>query len=90
MSTADAFMLGGVAMACLCASLFFLRFWKDTRDQLFLMFSISFFIEAINRTWLAFNRDTTEGDPTLYLVRLLAYGMILAGIIAKNMGPKPR
>lgn len=81
-------MLGGVAMACLCASLFFLRFWKDTRDTLFLMFSISFFVEAINRTWLAFHRDTSEGDPTLYLVRLLAYLLILAGIVAKNVGPK--
>jgi uncharacterized membrane protein HdeD (DUF308 family) len=90
MGIADAFMLGMVAMSCLAASLFFLRFWRDTRDTLFLMFSISFAVEAINRTVLAFTRESSEGEPTLYVVRLLSYALILAGIVAKNMGPGRR
>lgn len=80
----DAFMLGAIAMSCVLAALFFFRFYRETRETLFLMFSISFAAEAVNRTVLAFHRDTTEGDPTLYLVRLFSYALILAGVIAKN------
>lgn len=36
------FLRGAVAACCLLAGLFFLRFWKLTRDRLFLLFSVAF------------------------------------------------
>ena len=45
-----AFLLGAMAMGCAMTALFFLRFYRDTRDRLFLYFGLSFLIEAVNRT----------------------------------------
>ena len=81
----DIFILGAVAMACLIASLFFFKFYRQTKDLLFLMFSVSFLVETVNRTALAQMRVQGEGDPSLYLIRLLSYLLILAGIILKNV-----
>jgi len=81
----DIFILGAVAMACMVASLFFFKFYWQTRDILFLMFSVSFLVETVNRTALAEMRVEGEGHPSLYLIRLLSYLLILAGIISKNL-----
>jgi uncharacterized membrane protein HdeD (DUF308 family) len=78
------FLLGTVAMGFLVAGLFFLRFWRETRDRLFLAFAISFFTEAINRAALALSSKPNEGAPFFYLVRLLAYLLILVAIADKN------
>lgn len=78
------FILGAIAMACLVAALFFWRYWRETRDALFLFFASSFVLEATNRTLLAALGDWTEGQPALYLVRLLSYVLILAGVAHKN------
>lgn len=91
MTGIDAFMLGCIAMASLTASIFFLRFWKVTGDSLFLWFSISFLLEAAGRTALAIiGRAASEGDPTIYVIRLIAYVLILVAIMQKNMGPKDK
>lgn len=84
------FILGAIAMACLVAAAFFWRYWRDTRDPLFLFFASSFVLEAVNRTLLARLGEWTEGQPTLYLVRLFAYLIILAGVAHKNRPRPPR
>ena len=33
------FLLGAIAMGCAVASLFFFRFWRNTRDRFFLLFA---------------------------------------------------
>jgi uncharacterized membrane protein HdeD (DUF308 family) len=78
------FALGAVAMASLVAALFFARFYRDTRDPLFLYFAAAFGLEGVNRTLLAFSPSPNEGDPILYLVRAFAYSLILVGIYQKN------
>ncbi len=82
------FVLGAVAMACLVAAMFFWRYWRDTRDPLFLFFSCSFVLESINRTLVSVLGSWTEGQPKLYLIRLCAYLIILAGVAHKNR-PRP-
>ena len=90
------FLLGAVAMGFLVAGLFFLRFWRETRDRLFLAFAASFFIEAVNRAALALSSKPNEGAPFFYLVRLIAYLLILVAIADKNRslrtaaGTRPR
>jgi hypothetical protein len=45
---------------------------------------MSFFIEGLNRFILGFMGWLREEAPAYYLVRLIAYGLILLAIIEKN------
>ena len=82
------FMLGMISMGFAVAALFFLRFWRDTRDRLFLIFAIAFGILAAQRLALVLTRDMLESQTGLYLVRLFAFLLILAAIVDKNRPPK--
>ena len=81
-------LLGAIAMASLTIGLFFLRFWRNTRDRFFLFFSISFFLEGLNRIFIALDQDSSERAPLVYSVRLLSFLLILIAIIDKNRPPK--
>jgi hypothetical protein len=82
----SAFLLGVIAMSSLTASVFFLRFWRDTRDSLFLAFGVAFLIEALNRTASLLLVQPNEGTPWIYIVRLFAFLLILEAIVNKNRG----
>lgn len=75
---------GAIAMASLMIALFFLRFWKTTRDRFFLFFAISFMLETCSRLLLALSVYQNESAPLYYLIRLLGYSLILVAIIDKN------
>lgn len=81
-------LIGAITMASAVAALFFLRFWRSTGDRFFLFFALSFFIEALNRLFLA-PESARQGDPSAYfLMRLFSYGLILFAIYDKNRRPK--
>lgn len=86
---AEPFLLGIVAITSLIAGLFFLKFWRRTRDSLFLAFSIAFLIEGFNRVATLNTDHPNEGSPWIYTVRLIAFLIILGGILHKNYGAKP-
>ena len=83
-------LVGAIAMASLASALFFLRFWRSTRDRFFLFFALSFAIEGFNRVVLWMSVGNNEDAPVYYVVRLVAYGLILAAIIEKNRAPRRR
>lgn len=76
---------GMIAMGSLIIGLFFLRFWRNTRDRFFLYFALSFGIEGVHRIVTTMTFDEHEESPLHYLVRLLAYGLILWAILEKNL-----
>jgi uncharacterized membrane protein HdeD (DUF308 family) len=76
---------GAISMASLIIGLFFLRFWRNTRDRFFLYFALSFGIEGVHRIVTTLAVDANEDSPLHYLVRLLAYGLILWAILEKNL-----
>jgi len=78
------FISGMLAMGYLVAGIFFLRFWRDTRDRLFAMFGAAFFILALQRFGLQFINDVPERVTEWYFVRLLAFTLIIVAIIDKN------
>jgi hypothetical protein len=80
----NAFLLGVIATASLVAAIFFLRFWRDTRDSLFLAFAVAFGIEAINRATAITSMQPNDRGVATYVVRFLAFMLILAGILNKN------
>lgn len=83
-STTSAYLLGAMAMGCFVASMFFFRFFRDTRDRLFFWFGLSFLMEAGNRSLAAFEVFTAD-DPLYYGIRLAAYLLILWAIVEKNL-----
>ena len=75
---------GGTMVAALVIALFFFRYWRRTKDRLFLMFSAGFLTFAVSRLLLAVLDEAAEGRVLVYLLRLLAFALILAAIIDKN------
>jgi len=75
---------GAVAMGCTIAAIFFLRFWQQSRDRLFLWFSYAFFILAVSYALLGSVSYATEWRVYIFVLRLLAFCLILYGIFGKN------
>lgn len=82
-------LAGGIATASIIAAMFFFRFWRSTGDRFFLLFALSFLIEGLNRFALYWLAGLDDLSPIYYLIRLIAYGLILAAIIDKNRKPSP-
>lgn len=81
---ANEVLLGAIAALCAVAGLFFWRFWRSSQDRFFLLFALSFWIEAVNRVHIALTHGWSEDAPVNYLVRLVAFGLILLAIWGKN------
>lgn len=82
MTPINSFLMGVIAMACWVAAMFFLRFWRETRDRLFAIFAASFTLLGLTRLALVFVR--AEDNDYVYWVRLAAFVLILVAIIDKN------
>jgi hypothetical protein len=78
------FVSGLLTMGYVVAGIFFLRFWRDSRDRLFAMFGAAFFILAVQRIGLEFANDLPERTTAWYFVRLLAFLIIIVAIFDKN------
>lgn len=84
MSGLTSVLLGMVAMASLTATLFFLKFWRQTRDPLFLFFALAFGLDAVIRLLLGLSEVSAETEPFFYLARLVSFALIIIAIIRKN------
>jgi amino acid transporter len=77
---------GMLIMGYLVAGLFFLRFWRETRDRLFGIFAGAFWLLGVQRALLAIVETSAAGTVWVYGLRLLAFVLILVAIIDKNRG----
>ena len=84
MTTLYVFLSGAVTMGFAIAGIFFLRFWRRTRDTLFLAFAVAFALLGLNQALLVLAPVPTEERSLLYLLRLLAFAIIIAAIVRKN------
>lgn len=80
----NAFLSGVIFLGHSTAGLFFLRFWARTRDRLFVLFGISFWLLALIRVGMLILDQVEEGQ-FLYWFRLAAYLLILAAVVDKNL-----
>jgi hypothetical protein len=80
----NGFLLGVIVTASLTAAGYFLKFWRQTGDKLFLGFGLAFAIEGVNRMTFLFLDAPNEGHPAVYVIRLVSYLLILAAIVQKN------
>jgi hypothetical protein len=79
------FLSGAITMGFALAALFFLRFWRDTRDSLFVGFSIAFLLLGAAQAILTLADIPLEERSWVYLIRLAAFVLILAAVIRKNL-----
>lgn len=77
-------MLGAIAVTSFTIGLYFLRYWRSTRDRFFLFLMLSFWVEAANRVHMAVTASWNEATPVHYTIRLLAYALIVVAIWDKN------
>lgn len=85
----DGFLLGVVATCSLVAAAYFYRFWRKTRDGLFLCFALAFLIEGVNRSAFLALDDPQGGNSVSYSIRFVSYLLIL-GAIAFKTGARKR
>ena len=81
---AAAFVSGALCLGYVVASLFFLRFGRESRDRLFLFFAAAFAMLAAHRVLLTL---ATDWELAGYGLRLLAFLLILVAIVDKNLRP---
>jgi len=79
-----AFLSGAVTMGALVAALFFLRFWRKTSDRFFLAFTVAFLLLALNQALAQWIGAADERVGYTYVLRVVAFVLILAAIIDKN------
>ena len=77
------FISGAIAMGFAVASLYFFRFWKRSRDLLFLAFSGAFALMMLQAA-TALAEIPAEPRSWVFLFRLLAFILVMAAIVAKN------
>lgn len=81
------FLAGAIVAGFALAGLFFLKFWKRTRDELFLAFTGAFWLLGLGQALLTFSDIPMEERSWLYLLRLAAFILILTAIWRKNRVP---
>jgi hypothetical protein len=84
-----AIALGGAIVAGFAvAALLLLRFWRRSRDRLFLWFAVAFFLLGAQRAVVLITQDEELAAPS-YILRLLAFGLIIWAVADKNRSAAP-
>jgi hypothetical protein len=78
------FVAGLLVMGYAVAALYFGRFYRQSRDRLFLFFAAGFALLALQRFSLAGAALLPMPEITYYVLRLAAFAVILVGILDKN------
>lgn len=78
------FIRGATMMAELGIAIAFLRYYRDYDDKLFGYFAASFAAMALSQAVIFVFGDQGEHSPIAYYMRLLAFLLLVVGIIAKN------
>lgn len=79
------FFSGIAALGAWIGAVYFFKFWLKTRDRLFWMFSVSFCLMALERFVLVLQTSAIQEEYSyVYLIRLIAFIIIIVAVIDKN------
>jgi H+/Cl- antiporter ClcA len=84
------FLAGTIVMGFAIAALMFLKFWRRTREGLFLAFSGSFLLLGVTQALLTLGDFQDEERSWLYLLRLAAFLLILFAMWWQNRSRRAR
>jgi hypothetical protein len=80
-----AFISGMIMLGSCVAGAFFFRFWRRTRDRLFLIFGLAFAMMGIERAaHVLLFHFAGEDHVAVYGLRLVAFVLIVVAIADKN------
>lgn len=79
------FLAGAVTISYLVAALFFLKFWRRTRDGLFAAFSVAFALLAANQAVPVLFGIPDEALGGVYLLKAAGFLVIILAILRKNL-----
>ena len=79
------FVAGALGVGYLVAGLFFLKFWRRTRDGLFAAFAAAFVLMAANQAAPVLFGISDEALSGVYLLRLGAFLLIILAVLHKNL-----
>ena len=82
------FISGALAAGYCVAALYFVKFWRQTRDRLFGLFAAAFVLLFLQRVALALATDFLANPVWYYVIRLLAFALIIVAIVDKNRAPQ--
>ena len=87
------FLSGLLVMGYIVCGTFFIKYWRVTHDRLFAWFAAAFWILGVQRICLVILSPYTisglsEHEIPFYLIRFVAYLMIIVAIVEKNRGQK--
>lgn len=80
------FIDGGLSVAFIVAALFFVSFWRSTRDGLFLAFAGAFVMLGVAQPLPLLFHVPDEQQAPIYLLHFAAFLLIIGAIWAKNRG----
>ncbi len=78
------FVRGALAALSWVAGLYFLRFWRVSRDRFFVYFVVAFWTLTLNWIWLMAANPSVETRHYAFVIRLIAFTAIIVGILDKN------
>ena len=82
------FLGGALTAGYALSALFFLRFWRRTRDRLFLAFAAAFGLFAVNQAIVHLLYVVSEPASLAYALRVVGFVLILGAILDKNFFAK--
>ena len=78
------FLYGGLTVMCIAVGVFFLRYWFAERDRFFLFFMVAFWSLGAGWGVHLIYASSSESGAQVYVARLVAFLLIIAGIVDKN------
>ena len=85
MSTTFAFAQGLITAGYAVAGVFFLSFWRRTKDSLFAVFAVAYWLMALNQALPVLLGIPREEQGGIYLLRAAAFTLIILAILRKNL-----
>lgn len=83
--TTVAFVSGLITAGYTVAGVFFLSFWRRTKDSLFAVFAVAFWLMALNQALPVVLGIPREEQGGIYLLRAAAFTLIILAILRKNL-----
>jgi hypothetical protein len=77
-------MYGALVAMSVLAALFFLRYWRTSRDRFFFWFAGAFATFGVSWGLLVCDTHASEHTSYIYAIRMLGFLQILAAILLKN------
>lgn len=84
-TSTEIFFLGVFTALCFVAGLYFLKFWRKTRDPLFLAFAASFFVRGFNDGIRVSMPHPNEATLWSFAVSAASSLLIVIAIVKKNL-----